>query len=154
MAKNSNILRLLTKKNKYEYYYDINTIEEANKIDIIRDNKDILINRKCKSKFTEDDWFTFGIKRNIKIISEHMTEQCIYVYNQSREHEIAFIGEVNYFGGNLMLLLPKTQYKNINLINITNYLNSDSFREQYTTDKNRFRISHKQLATSYIEYKQ
>ena len=49
------------------------------------------------------------------------------------------------------MLLPK--YENIKLNEIRDILNDEEFKQQYITDNNRFKISHKQLSTSYINYK-
>lgn len=49
------------------------------------------------------------------------------------------------------MLLPK--YQNIDLSEIKNILNDNEFKQQYITDNNRFKTSHKQLSTSYINYK-
>ena len=36
-----------------------------------------------------------------------MGKQCIYIYNLTRQTKIAFKGNVSYFGGGLIILIPK-----------------------------------------------
>ena len=146
----NNTIEILKKENEIETYYNITNENDAKGIKQIIDNKDKLINRKIK-KFDNNNWFEFGLKRNETIIKENYGKKCLYVYNQTRNKNICFENVVQYFGGNLLMLLPK--YENINLNEIKNILNNDNFKQQYITDNNRFKISHKQLLTSYINYK-
>ena len=144
-----NIIGILKKENNKEYYYNFTNETEALKCKQIADNKDKLINRKIK-KFDSSNWFTFGLKRNENIIKGNIGRECIYVYNQTRNQKIAFISTVQYFGGNLLMLLPK--HDNICLQKVVDLLNDMEFREQYTTSGNRFKISHKQLKSPYVSY--
>ena len=107
--------------------------------------KDELINRKIK-KFNEKNWFEWGAPRNIKSIRENIGKECIYIYNLTRKSNIAFKGKVNYFGGGLIILIPKEK---INLDNIVSYLNSDNFKENFMFS-GRFKIGHRQISNSYL----
>jgi predicted phage tail protein len=71
------------------------------------------------------------------------------VYNLTRSDTVAFIGKVMYFGGNLIMLVPK---KKCNLTNITKYLNSDEFKSNYMFS-GRFKIGHKQLCNAGLPKK-
>lgn len=108
-------------------------------------NKDVLINRKIR-KFNETNWFEWGAPRNIKSIKSNLGKECIYVYNLTRKAKIAFKGEVSYFGGGLIILIPK---KDVNLDNIVSYLNSQEFKNNFMFS-GRFKIGHRQISNSYI----
>ena len=51
-----------------------------------------------------------------------------------------------YFGGNLLMLLPKTEKIDETVL----WLNSNEFKSQYMYS-NRFKIGHKQLSSSLIK---
>ncbi len=107
------------------------------------ENKDILINRKIKN-YTEQNWWLWGAPRNQKNIEKNIGKKCIYVSNLTRNKEVAFEGKVEYFGGSLLMMIPK---KEVDLKKIVKHLNSDTFKENYTFS-NRFKIGHKQLCNS------
>ena len=147
---------------KNEEYGNLNLLNGENKIDkyIFIENfpcnnekintyllsyKNVLINRKIK-KFNENNWFEWGAPRNIKTIKENLGKECIYIYNLTRNEKIAFKGKVNYFGGGLIILIPKQK---INIDNILSYLNSDNFKKNFMFSK-RFKIGHRQISNSYI----
>ena len=138
-------ITLLNKKNvrdKYIFIHEFPTSnEELNKY--MLDNKDILINRKIK-KYTEQNWWLWGAPRNMINIENNIGKKCIYVSNLTRNKEVAFEGKVEYFGGALLMLLPKQE---VDLEKIVEYLNSDTFKENYTFS-GRFKIGHRQLSNS------
>ena len=107
--------------------------------------KDELISRKIR-KFNEKNWFEWGAPRNIKTIRENIGKECIYIYNRTRQKDIAFKDKVKYFGGSLIILIPK---KKINLDCILLYLNSDEFKSNFMFS-GRFKIGHRQICNSYI----
>lgn len=57
-------------------------------------------------------------------LEKYMDTECIYVSNLSRKEEIAFIGKIGYFGGNLLMMKPKSKYnlENINSKQILYFL--------------------------------
>ena len=138
-------ITLLNKKNvrdKYIFIHEFPTSnEELNKY--MLENKDILINRKIK-KYTEQNWWLWGAPRNMKKIEKNIGKKCIYVSNLTRNKEIAFEGKVEYFGGALLMLLPKQE---VDLKKIVEYLNSNTFKENYIFS-GRFKIGHRQLSNS------
>ena len=75
-----------------------------------------------------------------------MGKECIYIYNLTRKSNIAFIGKVNYFGGGLLILIPKNP---CNLYNIVSYINSDKFKNNFIFS-GRVKIGHRQICNSYI----
>lgn len=108
-------------------------------------HKHLLMERRIKA-FDETNWFKWGATRNMKTVTNNIGKECIYIYNLTRNQTVAFLGTVNYFGGNLMLLLPKQP---INLNNVVTYLNSDKFKENFIFSK-RFKIGHHGLSLSFI----
>ena len=109
-------------------------------------NKDILLKRKIR-QFKESNWFEWGAPRNIKVMNNNMNKDCIYVKNLTRNQKIAFRGKVMYFGGSLLMLLPKNN--KINLDKIVNILNSDTIKNNYIYS-GRFKIGHRQLSSILI----
>lgn len=108
-------------------------------------HKKNLIKRKIR-KFNENNWFEWGAMRNITTIKANFGENCIYVYNLTRKLNVSFLSKVNYFGGSLIMLIPK---KKCNLDNIVKYINSDEFKHNFMFS-GRFKIGHRQIYNSYI----
>ena len=140
-------IELLNGENKLDKYIFIEEFPSSNeKINTyLLSYKDELMSRKIK-KFNEKNWFEWGAPRNIKIIKENIGKECIYIYNLTRHENIVFKGIVKYFGGGLIILIPK---KKINLDNIISYLNSDNFKSNFMFS-GRFKIGHRQISNSYI----
>jgi adenine-specific DNA-methyltransferase len=97
-------------------------------------------------KFNEKNWFEWGAPRNITTIHTNLGKDCIYINNITRKPNIAFLGNVTYFGGGLIMLKPK---KMCNLNNIVSYMNSDKFKGNFMFS-GRFKIGHRQICNSYI----
>ena len=140
-------IELLNGENKLDKYIFIEEFPSDNeKINsYLLSYKDVLISRKIK-KFNENNWFEWGAPRNIKTIKENLGKECIYIYNLTRHQNIAFKSNVKYFGGGLIVLIPK---KNINLDNVISYLNSNDFKSNFIFS-GRFKIGHRQISNSYI----
>ena len=136
-------ITLLNKKDQRDKYIFLDKFPSNNELlnVYMLTNKNTLINRKIK-KFTEDDWFKWGAPRNQKNIENNMGKECIYVSNLTRSKEVAFVGKVEYFGGSLLMMIPK---KKIDLKKIVEYLNSEKFKSNYMFS-GRFKIGHKQLS--------
>lgn len=113
----------------------------------LEDNKLDLISRRIK-RFNDKNWYQFGAIRNISIMRNCKDRPCIYVRTMSRKDTIASVGRVSYFGGSLLMLLPKDDAA-IGLDDICSRINSRCFRNNYTYDK-RFVISQKQLLNASI----
>jgi len=141
-------IELLNGENKLDKYIFIEKFpcnnEKINKY--LLNYKDELINRKIK-KFNEKNWFEWGAPRNIKTIKANLGKECIYIYNLTRREKIAFKGNVKFFGGGLIILIPK---KDIDLDKIISYLNSDDFKKNFMFS-GRFKIGHRQISNSYIQ---
>ena len=140
--------KVLNDKDKIDKYIFISEYpSQDDKINkYMEENKETLINRKIK-KFNEKNWFEWGAPRNITKMKDNLGKECIYVKNLTRNKEVAFKGEVNYFGGKLLMLLPIEE--GTNLDEIVEYLNTDSFKSNYTYSK-RFKIGQKQLLNGII----
>jgi len=141
---NIEVLNGENKLDKYIFIHEYPTNNE-NLNKYLLSHKDTLINRKIK-KFNENNWFEWGAPRNIKSINKNMGKDCIYIHNLTRKNKIAFKGKVKFFGGGLLMLLPK---KEVDLNNILSYLNSDRFKKNFMFSK-RFKIGHRQISNSFI----
>jgi adenine-specific DNA-methyltransferase len=139
---------VLTKKDTIEKFILINKFPSGDKQidDYLLLKKDVLMTRKIK-KFNDKNWFEWGAPRNIKTIEEKINKDCIYIYNLSRQKNVAFKGKINYFGGNLIMLSPK---KKLNLDKIVNFLNTDVFKNNFMF-AGRFKIGHRQISNSYFD---
>jgi adenine-specific DNA-methyltransferase len=165
-------IKLITGNNKIEKYIYIEKFpSEYNDInEYLIKNKEVLLSRKIK-KFNDNNWFEWGAPRNIKYITNNLNKNCIYLYNLTRKSEVAFINKVNYFGGNLIMLVPKNLKTSHRLEEnpkgflktpdesllvsdkflkkILEYLNSSVFKNNFTFSK-RFKIGHRQISNSII----
>jgi adenine-specific DNA-methyltransferase len=140
-------IQVLNGENKLEKYIYIQTFPSENK----KINKHLLkykteLMERGIRKFNENNWFEWGAPRNITSINNNLGKDCIYIYNLTRKSNIAFLGKVSYFGGVLIMLIPK---KKCNLNNIVSYLNSDTFKENFIFS-GRFKIGHRQISNSFI----
>ena len=140
-------VELLNGKNKREKYILIQSYPcENNAINNhLLHNKNELISRKIR-KFNEKNWFEWGALRNKNAMEEKMGKDCIYLNNLTRNEKVAFVDKVQYFGGTLIMLVPK---KICNLHNIVTYMNTDKFKSNFTFSK-RFKIGHRQISYSNI----
>ena len=139
-------LKLLSNEGVYTTYIYIDKFPcEDEKINNhLLENKEELINRRIK-KFNEKNWFEWGAPRNIKKMEKYAGEKCIYVLPLTRTSNIAFIGEVGYFSG-LIMMRP---IKGCDLQKVVNHLNSDCFKSNFMYS-GRFKIGHRQISNSYI----
>ena len=143
-------IEVITAENNKEKYIYINSYpcENDNINNHLIKYKEQLISRGIR-KFNENNWFEWGAMRNLKAINENYNKDCIYVHNLTRKKKIAFIGKVNYFGGGLLMLIPKNNYDINNLNKIVYYLNSHKFKHNFMSS-GRIKIGHRQLSYSYL----
>ena len=150
-------INVMTGDNTFEKFIMIDKFPSENiKINkYLLKHKNELLNRRIK-KFNENNWFEWGAPRNITTIEENLNKDCIYIHNLTRQKNVAFKGKVNYFGGNLLILIPKQDNNNnikslrkIDLNKVINYLNSDTFKNNFMFS-GRFKIGHRQISNSYI----
>jgi len=109
-------------------------------------HKEELITRKIK-KFSEKNWFQWGALRNIETVKANLGKECIYVSTLTRSKEVCFEGKVQYFGGGLIIMIPKEK---INTKKIVEYINSDTFKSNYMYS-GRFKMGHKQLCNALFQ---
>ena len=84
------------------------------------------------------------IKLRLFYIFNYFIKPIFYIHNLTRKEDVAFLGKVDYFGGNLLILIPK---KECDLKKVVNYLNSVSFKKNFIYS-GRFKIGQRQLANS------
>lgn len=108
-------------------------------------HKPVLMQRAIR-KFNDSNWYEWGAPRNIATINANKGEPCIYVYNMTRKDTVAFAGEVMYFGGGLLMMVPK---KPCSVSKVISYINSKTFRDRFTYSR-RFKIGQRHLCMSYI----
>lgn len=140
-------VNILTDKDKVEKFIFTNTFPTSNSYinNHLLSNKEQLISRRIK-KFNENNWFEWGAPRNLKTIENNIGKECIYVRNITRKKEVAFKGQVSYFGGKLLCLIPKYE---TDIDKIIEYLNSETFKNSYTYS-GRFKIGHRQLSLALL----
>lgn len=112
----------------------------------MEEHKTDLLNRRIRM-FNHQNWFEWGAPRNIKVVEQHRGKDCIYVCNITRKQVVAFIGKVQYFGGTLIMLIPKVK---CDLQKMVDYLNSQKFKKNFLFS-GRFKIGHRQLANSVLD---
>lgn len=134
-------------KDKLDTYICIEQFPTTNKEldNYLLSYKDELKSRGIRS-FNDTNWFEWGALRNKKTIEGSLGNDCIYISTLTRKQEIAFKGKVEYFGGGLLILIPK---QDVNLDSILHYFNSDSFRKNFLFS-GRFKIGHKQVCNTLI----
>lgn len=140
-------ITILNGKDKFDKYIYIENFPCNNEIinNYLLEHKKILLERRIK-KFDDNNWFKWGAARNIQLIRNNLDKDCIYIYNLTRKQTVSFIGKVNYFGGNLIILIPK---QTCDLNKIISYLNSDKFKSNFIYS-GRFKISHRCISNSFI----
>lgn len=140
-------IEVLNDENKMNRYICIDNFPSDNKEinDYLLEHKEELINRRIRN-FDDGNWFEWGALRNINVMKNHIGEQCIYVRNLTRNNVVAFLGVVGYFGGKLIILIPKI---NCNLSNIVKFINGEEFRKKFTFS-GRFKIGQRHLTVSRI----
>jgi len=106
-----------------------------------------LMNRKIR-KFNKKNWFEWGALRNYKKIKKLKGNDCIYVKNLTRNETIATQHTISLFGGNLLIMIPKTK-KILSLKNIVGFINSKIFRKRHTFS-GRFKIGQRELTEILI----
>ena len=140
---------VLNGENKIEKYIYIEKFPCDNEIinEHLLIHKNELLERKIR-KFNEKNWFEWGAPRNISTIRENFGKDCIYVYNLTRKSNVAFVSKVQYFGGGLIMLIPKFPKKECDLNKIVHYINS-TFKDNFMFS-GRFKIGHRQICNSFI----
>jgi adenine-specific DNA-methyltransferase len=146
---NIEVLNGKGKKEKYIYIekYPCDN-EDIN--NYLLENKKVLLERGIR-KFNNNNWFEWGAPRNISSIRSNIGKECIYIYNLTRQDNVAFAGKVEYFGGSLIMLKPKANcdFNESKLNTLVEYLNSNTFKKNFIFS-GRFKMGHRQISNSYI----
>jgi adenine-specific DNA-methyltransferase len=146
---NIEVLNGNNKKEKYIYIekYPCDN-EDIN--NYLLENKDVLLERGIR-KFNDSNWFEWGAPRNISSIRSNIGKNCIYIYNLTRQDNVAFAGKVEYFGGSLIMIKPKANcdFDDTKINKIVEYLNSNIFKKNFIF-AGRFKLGHRQISNSYI----
>ena len=141
-------VEILNGKDKIDKYILLDKFPSKNKDlnEYLLSFKTDLMSRKIK-KCTEKNWFEWGALRNYETIKTNLGKDCIYVSNLTRSEEVCFERKVQYFGGSLLIMIPK---QTINTKKIVDYINSDTFKSNYMYS-GRFKIGHKQLCNCLFQ---
>jgi adenine-specific DNA-methyltransferase len=140
-------ITVLNDENKMNKYILITSYpcENVKINEYLLSHKKELIERKIK-KFNDKNWFEWGALRNIETIKNSLNMDCIYINNITRKSKVSFVGKINYFGGNLIMLKPK---KTCDLNKICTFINSNKFKNNFMFS-GRFKIGHRQICNSYM----
>ena len=141
---------ILNDKDRIEKYIFTDIFPTKNtEIDThLQAHKAELLERKIK-KFSERNWFEWGAPRNISSIQKFWGKSCIYIRNITRNKEVAFIGNVQYFGGSLLCLVPKSHMTQQELQKVIQHINTTTFQKDYMY-AGRIKIGHKQISTAIL----
>ena len=145
-------IRVLTGENRYDNFIFIENYPTGNQNidDHLFSHKKELLKRGIR-KFNERNWFEWGAPRNISSMRRCLGRNCIYISNLTRRSIVAFVGQVTYFGGSLIMLLPKENLNiDLNLNTIVDYINSDQFKSNFMFS-GRFKIGHRQISNSILQ---
>jgi adenine-specific DNA-methyltransferase len=139
---------VLNGKDKIDRYILIENFPTGNEIldEYMLSHKQVLMDRKIK-KITENNWYSWGALRNVETIKKRKGEKCIYIKNVTRSDEVCFEGAVQYFGGGLLIMIPK---KKMDIKKVIDYINSNTFKSNYMY-AGRFKIGHRQLENAFLQ---
>ena len=143
-----NVLTILKSENIRKKFYDFKSYEDV--YEKILTQKSKLMSRKI-TKFNDNNWFLFGLKRNESIIKENIGKKCLYVYCQTRKENVCFKGNVEIFGSNLLCLIPKDFTTDKQLEETYQYLNTEDFKKDFKSDNTKFKISQSQLCSCFLD---
>lgn len=144
---NIEVLNDKDKKDKYIFITEFPSTNE-NINEYLKENETQLRTRKI-IKINDNNWFKWGAPRNIKIMENFKGEDCIYVKNLTRNKVVCFEGTIDYYGGSLIMLKPKTEEVKESIPEIVKIINNDSFKKNYMYS-GRFKIGHRQLVNANI----
>jgi adenine-specific DNA-methyltransferase len=112
-------------------------------------HKPALLARRIRA-FGETNWFEWGAARNVATVRARAGADCVYVHTLTRRDRVAFRGVVELFGGNLLMVVPRTRGEGadgVDLDALVAHINSAAFRQEFVFS-GRFRIGQRQLRLS------
>lgn len=119
----------------------------------LEEHRDELMDRKIR-KFGTKNWFQWGALRNMNIMEMYRGEDCLYVRALTRQERVCFQGKIDYFGGRLIMLKPKSEEElagrpSVDLEAIMDWMNSQEFQKHFQY-AGRFKIGQRQLVNSVL----
>jgi len=112
-------------------------------------NKERLLSRRIR-KFNDTNWYQWGALRNISKVTSNRGKNCIYIKTITRSNIVAFTSVVDYFGGSLLMILPRDNLEyTVSLDDFVEYFNSINFKKNYI-QSGRFKIGHRQLSLAKV----
>jgi len=149
-------ISVITGENRQEKFIFLETFPSTDpRIDAyLLEKKPELMARKIR-KFHDRNWFEWGAPRNISTIRQFWGQPCIYVATLTRETRVAFLGKVGYFGGGLLMMIPKHSDKKTTSIrsleNLVAHFNSPEFQQDYRFS-GRFKMGQRMLWDALIPF--
>lgn len=149
-------ISVITGENRQEKFIFLESFPSSDlRIDAyLETKKPDLLARKIR-KFHDRNWFEWGAARNITTIRRFWGQPCIYVATLTRETRVAFLGKVAYFGGGLLLLIPKHADKKStsprSLENLVAHFNSPEFQTNYRFS-GRFKMGQRMLSDASLPH--
>jgi adenine-specific DNA-methyltransferase len=150
-------ISVITGENRQEKFIFLESFPSEEHLEInayLESKKSELLARKIR-KFHDQNWFQWGAARNITTIRRLWGQPCIYLLNLTREKRIAFLGKVAYFGGGLLMIVPKSKDMDPkspsfpSLENLVTYFNSPEFQNTYRFS-GRFKMGQRMLCDVMI----
>lgn len=147
-------ISVITGENRQEKFIFIESFPSPDpRLDAyLETKKPDLLARKIR-KFHDRNWFEWGAPRNITTIRRFWGQPCIYVATLTRDTRVAFLGKVAYFGGGLLMMIPKNADKKStslrNLENLVAYFNSPEFQQPYRFS-GRFKMGQRMLCNASV----
>lgn len=143
-------IEVIIDKNIKERFIFIDSFPSGNPVidGHLTSHKERLLSRRIK-KFNENNWYEWGAPRNLKRIGENMGKECIYVRCLTRHSDPAFLGQVQYFGGTLLCLLPKKEMETDELEHYRDFINNGETMKDYIYS-GRYKIGHKQICEMLV----
>jgi adenine-specific DNA-methyltransferase len=121
---------------------------EESILQYLQEKKERLLGRRIR-KFNEDNWFEWGCPRNMEWMKEHFGKPCVYANTLTRRLPVFFVGQVCFFDGGLLCLLPKNSGANKDLAKMVDHLNSRTFLEHFSY-AGRYKIGQRSLSNCVL----
>lgn len=147
-------ISVITGENRQEKFIFIESFPSSDlTIDAyLETKKPDLLARKIR-KFNDRNWFEWGAPRNISTIRRFWGQPCIYIATLTRETRVAFLGKVAYFGGGLLMMIPKNADKKTTSIrfleSVVVHFNSLEFQQTYRFS-GRFKMGQRMLSDASV----
>ena len=143
---------ILNGENKIDKYILLDSFPTSNEAlnTYLLTSKNDLMERKIR-KFNENNWYQWGALRNYETVKNNLGKPCIYVSTLTRSEKVAFDGNVQLFGGGLIVMIPKKEMSRAVLKKIVQTINSIEFRQNYIYS-GRFKMGHKHLCNAVMDF--